>query len=181
MPTTRPDLFAVMDAYKVLGVEYSANSSEIRRAHRRLARQHHPDRYPAGSAEQQQATGRMAVINDAYRVARDAPLRYHRVSKAADPDTAWSDSELDEAVRRAAAVRKVDLTITIALVVLSVAIVPLLIRGLAPVADLTFWPLYIGLSLVSSIVMWSMLGPRGWQAMYKYLLVVAILRMLHGW
>ena len=64
---------------------------------------------------------------------------------------------------------------------LSVAIVPLLIRGLAPAAHGTFWPLYMALSLVSNIVMWSMLGSRGWQTMYKYWLVLAVLRMLHGW
>ncbi len=180
MSAARPDLFALMDAYKVLGVEYSADPSEIRRAHKRLVRQHHPDRYSAGSAEQQQATARMAAINDAYRVARDAPLRYHRVSQAADPDTAWSDTELDEAVRRAAAVRKVDLTITVALVVLSVVIVPLLIAGMSPALGHGLWPLYVLLSLVSSAMMWSMLGPRGWQTMYKIWLLLAVLRMLRG-
>ena len=125
MPSSaRPDLFAFMDAYKVLGAEYSADSSVIRQGHKRLAKQHHPDKYPAGSAEQQQATARMAEINDAYRLIRKAPLRYHRVSKASDPTTPWTDTELDDAIRRARMDmdQEVDQWITIALIAVGLII-----------------------------------------------------------
>jgi curved DNA-binding protein CbpA len=128
MPSSaRPDLFAFMDAYKVLGVEYSADSSVIRQGHKRLAKQHHPDKYPAGSAEQQQATARMAEINDAYRLIRKAPLRYHRVSKASDPTTPWTDTELDDAIRRARMDmdQEVDRWITIALIAVGLIILSL--------------------------------------------------------
>jgi curved DNA-binding protein CbpA len=101
MPTAaRPDLLAFMNAYKVLGVDYSADPAAIRQAHKHLAKQHHPDRFPVGSAEQQQATAHMAAINDAYGLIRRAPLRYHRVSKASDPTIARDDTELGDASRR---------------------------------------------------------------------------------
>lgn len=43
----------------------------------------------------------MSRINSAYQLVRDAPLRYHRVSTRSRPDEAWTDAELDEAIRRA--------------------------------------------------------------------------------
>lgn len=101
-----------MDAYKVLGVDYSADSAAIRQAHKRLAKQHHPDRFPAGSAQQQRATVHMAAINDAYALIRKAPLRYRRVSEASDPTTTRADADLDVAVDRARMNRKVDWWIT---------------------------------------------------------------------
>src|SRR5262245_62888784 len=144
MPTAaRPDLLAFMDAYKVLGVDYSADSAAIRQAHKRLARQHHPDRFPAGSTEQRQATAHMAAINDAYGLGREAPLRYHRVSQASDPTTPWTDTELDDAIRDARMnqkvgwwtmaqdVENVDQWITVALVVVLVIAVPVFTSSLA--------------------------------------------------
>jgi len=41
-----------MDPYRVLGVDSSASDAEIKRAYRRLARQHHPDRNPGDSASE---------------------------------------------------------------------------------------------------------------------------------
>ena len=96
----RPDLSALMEAYKVLGVHYSADSDAIRQAHKHLAKQHHPDRFPVGSADQQQANAHMAAINDAYGLIREAPLRSHRMSEASDPTTPRTDNELDDAIRR---------------------------------------------------------------------------------
>ena len=133
MPTAaRPDLVAFMDAYKVLGVDHSADSAAIRQAHKRLAKQHHPDRFPVGSREQQQATAHMAAINDAYALIRKAPLRDHRVSKAPDPTTPGTDTELDDDIRRARMdarvdrrmtdVEHVDRWITVALIALAVAV-----------------------------------------------------------
>lgn len=90
-----------MDAYRVLGVDYGASRPDVAKAYRRQAREHHPDRYPAGSAEQQQATERMTAINAAYQLVREAPLRHHRVSTGARADDPWTDQELDAAIRRA--------------------------------------------------------------------------------
>ena len=131
MPSARPDLLAVMDAYKALGVDYSADPAAIRQAHKRLAKQHHPDRFPTGSAEQQQATAHMAAINDAYGLIRKAPLRNYRVSKAADPTTPRTDTEHDDAIRRMNQqvdrwmmdVEGVDRWMTVALVALLAAVV----------------------------------------------------------
>ena len=109
MPTAAPpDLAALKNAYKVLGVDYSADPAAIRQAHKRLAKQHHPDRFPVGSAEQQQATTRMAAINDAYGLVRNAPLRDQRVSKAPDPPAPTTDTEFDDAVRGARVNENVD-------------------------------------------------------------------------
>ena len=43
---------ADMDPYRVLGVDSTASDAEIKRAYRRLARQHHPDRNPGDSASE---------------------------------------------------------------------------------------------------------------------------------
>jgi hypothetical protein len=103
MPTAspRPDLNALLDAYAFLGVEHSANPGEIRLAYKEAVRKHHPDRYPAGSPAQREATERMTAINAAFELAKDAPLRHHRVSTRSQPDVPWDDAELDEAIRRA--------------------------------------------------------------------------------
>ena len=161
MPVSaRPDLFAFMDAYKVLGVDYTADSAAIRQAHKRLAKQHHPDRFPAGSAEQQQATTRMAEINDAYQLIREAPLRYHRVSKASDPTTPWTDIELEEAIRRARMNQEVDRWMTIALIAAAVIAVPFFRRSVAVFKALGPLPLIavVGLgSTVMLIMLWTTL------------------------
>ena len=50
------------DPYQVLGVDRSASDAEIKRAFRRLARQHHPDRNPGDSAAEE----RFKSIQSAY-------------------------------------------------------------------------------------------------------------------
>jgi hypothetical protein len=97
----RPNLPAFLEAYTVLGVEYSADPLRIRKAYRQLAREHHPDRYTAGSTGQRRATDRMVAFNRAYELVRDAPLRHHRISTGVDPHRPWHDAELDEALRLA--------------------------------------------------------------------------------
>jgi curved DNA-binding protein CbpA len=57
------------DAYVVLGIAESADDRAIATAHRRLARQHHPDL--AGD----EATGRMIRINAAFEAIRTAERR----------------------------------------------------------------------------------------------------------
>ena len=50
------------DPYQVLGVDRSASDAEIKRAFRRLARQHHPDRNPGDPAAEE----RFKSIQSAY-------------------------------------------------------------------------------------------------------------------
>jgi curved DNA-binding protein CbpA len=60
------------DYYRVLGVSQDASASEIRRAYRRLARQHHPDRNPKPDGPERFRTlaEAYAVLNDPARRAR---------------------------------------------------------------------------------------------------------------
>jgi hypothetical protein len=64
--------------YRVLGVSRDASTLEIRRAYRRLAHQHHPDRNsePDGSERFRRVAEAYAVLNDPARRARcERPLR----------------------------------------------------------------------------------------------------------
>ena len=58
------------DYYEVLGVSRSANAEEIRRAHRKLALQFHPDRN-----KEKSAVGRFNEIQQAYEVVSDEDKR----------------------------------------------------------------------------------------------------------
>ncbi len=68
------------DYYEVLGVDRSADSSDIRRAYRRLARQYHPDVNKAPDAED-----KFKEVNEAYEVLNDTDRRsaYDRFGHAA--------------------------------------------------------------------------------------------------
>ena len=52
---------AEKDYYKILGVEKGATEEEIKKAYRKLAHQHHPDK-KGGDAE------RFKAVNEAYQV-----------------------------------------------------------------------------------------------------------------
>ncbi len=56
------------DYYKVLGVNRNADESEIKKAYRKLARQHHPDTNPTNKAE---AEAKFKKLNEAYEVLSD--------------------------------------------------------------------------------------------------------------
>jgi curved DNA-binding protein CbpA len=58
------------DYYRLLGVTQDASTHEIRRAYRRLARQHHPDRNP-----QPDSPERFRALADAYAVLNDPSRR----------------------------------------------------------------------------------------------------------
>ena len=174
-----------MDAYKALGVDYAADSSTIRHAHRRLAKQYHPDKYPAGSPEQQQASARMAEINDAYRLIREAPLRFHRVSKASDPTTPWTDGELDAAIQRARVNQQFDQWLTLGLMAIALVVLPLVafaaqstLRAAGPLGGPLMLVTSVGMSLVSMLVIWTLLGPEAWRILYKVELALLVWQML---
>jgi molecular chaperone DnaJ len=59
------------DFYKVLGVEEKATEDQIRRAYRKLAQKHHPDRNPGDK----RAEERMKEISEAYDVLSDSSKR----------------------------------------------------------------------------------------------------------
>lgn len=59
------------DYYAVLGVDRRASQDEIKKAFRRLTREHHPDRHP----NDPEAADRYRQINEAYNVLGDAAAR----------------------------------------------------------------------------------------------------------
>ena len=59
------------DYYETLGVKRDASLEDIRRAHRSLARQHHPDRNPGDK----KAEAKFKEVQDAYDVLSDKTKR----------------------------------------------------------------------------------------------------------
>ena len=59
------------DYYKILGVERKASADDIRKAYRKLAMQHHPDKNPGDK----KAEDRFKEINEAYQVLSDEKKR----------------------------------------------------------------------------------------------------------
>lgn len=84
-----------MTLYSVLGVADGADPAEVRRAYLRLARAHHPDLHPAGTARRT-AERRMQEVNEAWAVLSDPQRRAEydrRLGRPADrsgADTAAS-------------------------------------------------------------------------------------------
>lgn len=72
------------DYYKILGVARDADERTIKKAYRRLAREHHPDK--GGSQE------KMAEINEAFGVLGDAELRA-RYDQGDDPNDPMAGQE----------------------------------------------------------------------------------------
>ncbi len=59
------------DYYKILGVERKASADDIRKAYRKLAMQHHPDKNPGDK----KAEDKFKEINEAYQVLSDGEKR----------------------------------------------------------------------------------------------------------
>jgi curved DNA-binding protein len=59
------------DYYEILGVAKTASEEEIKKAHRKLARQYHPDRNPGDKS----AEGQFKEVQEAYDVLSDATKR----------------------------------------------------------------------------------------------------------
>ena len=59
------------DYYETLGVARSATQDEVKRAYRRLAREHHPD----VNQQSPDAESRFKEINEAYQVLSDPEKR----------------------------------------------------------------------------------------------------------
>ena len=85
-----------MNHYEVLGVAQGAAPSEIRAAYRRAARATHPDRHGDGSS------GRMAAVNDAWRVLGDPALRRAYDEQLADLRAARPTSAASGSARASA-------------------------------------------------------------------------------
>ncbi len=64
-------------AYCLLGIPESASPLTIKRVYRRLVKRWHPDRYPAGTEEQAEATQMTEAINLSYSSIQGAPLLQH--------------------------------------------------------------------------------------------------------
>lgn len=70
------------DYYAILGLDPDASTDSIKIAYRRLAREHHPDKVAHEDKEaQEQASQRMADLNEAYAVLSDTKQRREYNSK----------------------------------------------------------------------------------------------------
>jgi len=83
------------DPYAVLGVSRDATPLQVARAHRRLAKRHHPDLHE-GNAEHAEAVERMRRINEAWALLSDPSSRaeYDRSNPSAGTPRAghWASS-----------------------------------------------------------------------------------------
>ena len=89
---------AKRDYYEVLGVSKTASADEIKKAYRRLAMKHHPDR----NADDEGAEARFKEVKEAYEVVSDQEKRgtydqFGHDGLQAGPGGAGFDMGADEA------------------------------------------------------------------------------------
>src|SRR5574341_1811578 len=65
---------AKRDSYETLGVERNASDDDLKKAFRKLARQHHPDLH-SGDHQKKSAEEKFKEINEAYEVLSDQEKR----------------------------------------------------------------------------------------------------------
>ena len=98
---------AKRDYYEVLGVSRTASADEIKKAHRKLARQYHPDMQ--ANKNNKQAEENFKEVQEAYDVLSDPTKRQsydqfgHAGVGAGPPPGGGNGSPFDEAFRRAGA------------------------------------------------------------------------------
>jgi hypothetical protein len=84
--------------YEILGVETDASPAAMRRAYLKLMQIWHPDRFPRGSALNQEAQFATTCINEAYWRLRPAKRprsgRFHRT-----PRSPWTSREAQDEAR----------------------------------------------------------------------------------
>jgi hypothetical protein len=79
-------------AYRVLDVPASASALTIKSNYRKLIKRWHPDRPPSGSSTPSEATLMTKLINEAYGLIENAPLRYYSGEPAVAPASANPNS-----------------------------------------------------------------------------------------
>src|SRR3989338_4683713 len=65
------------DYYDILGVARSASADEIKKAYRKLAHQHHPDKAGSDPKRKTESDTKFKEINEAYQVLSDDTKRKH--------------------------------------------------------------------------------------------------------
>ena len=90
-----------IDYYAVLGVARDADDKAIKKAYRKLARQHHPDVNPGDASAEQ----KFKEVGEAYAVLSDADKRakYDRYGRQYGKD--WEQAEAYEQARQQASAR----------------------------------------------------------------------------
>ena len=79
------------DYYQVLGIDQSADATQVRAAFKRLAMEYHPDRNPGNK----QAEEIFKIINEAYHTLSD-PLKKSRYDAHLNPQRTLTDEDLRE-------------------------------------------------------------------------------------
>jgi curved DNA-binding protein CbpA len=67
----KPDQASSKD-FQLLGLDHSASPEQVKKAYKSFVKTWHPDRFPLGSHQQQQAEDRLKEINAAYRRIRNS-------------------------------------------------------------------------------------------------------------
>ncbi|MCK5536333.1 MAG: DnaJ domain-containing protein, partial [Bacteroidales bacterium] len=75
MMQSRQETMSLGEAYKVLGVNESDDMNSIKKSHRKLVREYHPDimiSQDKDAAYIEEATAKMQEINQAYQIIKEA-------------------------------------------------------------------------------------------------------------